>query len=146
MRFEWCGSDLPPLQLVPILEELVADAAQFRLIGGAGGVLDADNIETGIVGRAGRIERILADGTAARVAAAQMFQRLEKDGRMALVQNALRFNVKFKVIVKAQPGQDGLALVTPSVRADAHACALGLETGQHLADAGLWQSQKFTNI
>ena len=59
------------LQLRPPGQELVADVAESGFIGGAGGVGDADDVKTCVVGGAGRVEGILADGAAVRVGATE---------------------------------------------------------------------------
>lgn len=65
------GLFLSELQLRPPGQELVADTAEGGFIGGAGGVGDADDVKACVVGGAGRVEGILADGAAVRVGAAK---------------------------------------------------------------------------
>ena len=89
--------------------------AEGGLVGGAGGVGDADDVEARVVGGAGGVEGILADGAGAGVGAAKAVERLEEDVRAALVERALRLDVELKMIVQPQPGEHGLALVAPCV-------------------------------
>ena len=89
--------------------------AEGGLVGGAGGVGDADDVEARVVGSAGGVEGILADGAGTGVGAAKTVERLEEDVRAALVERALRLDVELKMIVQPQPGEHGLALVAPCV-------------------------------
>ena len=67
---------LRPVQCSPVRQELVADAAQSGGVGGAGGVLNAHQIEAGVMGGLGSVERVLAHGTPGRACAAKAVQRL----------------------------------------------------------------------
>ena len=67
---------LRPVQCSPVRQELVADAAQSGGVGGAGGVLNAHQIEAGVMGGLGSVERVLAHGTPGGLRAAKAVQRL----------------------------------------------------------------------
>ena len=59
-------------------QELVADLPQGGLIGLAGGIGDADDVEACVVGGAGGVEGILTDNAPVGVSAAQACKGLEK--------------------------------------------------------------------
>ena len=67
---------LRPVQCSPVRQELVADAVQSGGVGGAGGVLNAHQIEAGVMGGLGSVERVLAHGAPGGVCAAKAVQRL----------------------------------------------------------------------
>ena len=67
---------LRPVQRVPVRQELIAYPAQGGGICGAGGVLNAHQIKTGIVGGLGGVKSVLAHGAPGGVCAAKAVQRL----------------------------------------------------------------------
>ena len=69
---------LRPVQRSPVRQKLIAYPAQGGGIGSAGGVLNAHQIEAGVMGGLGSVERILAHGAPGGLRAAKAVQRLHK--------------------------------------------------------------------
>lgn len=87
------GSYFVPVQLRPVGQELVADLPQGGLIGFAGGIGDADDVEACVVGGAGGVEGIFTDNAPVGVSAAQACKGLEKYIRPALVERPLCLHI-----------------------------------------------------
>ena len=133
----WEILHLRPVQRGPVRQELVAYPAQSRGIGGTGDVLNAHQIEAGIVGSLGGVNGVLAHGAPGRACAAKAVQRLHKGGGAAFAHRAPCLDVKIKVFVDAKAGQHGAALAAPCVGANAHPRALGPQPGKGVPHAGL---------